>query len=48
MRKRKALLGDTLREEDVVSDAVLKGQVASVVHANALQTIPGNYLSLTL
>ncbi|XP_045211690.2 U3 small nucleolar RNA-associated protein 6 homolog [Mercenaria mercenaria] len=40
MLRRKELLGDTLEDEDEVSDAVLQGQVAKVVYANAIETIP--------
>lgn len=40
MRRRSEMLGDTLKEEDTVSDAVLQGQIANVVYVNAMQTIP--------
>ncbi|XP_060592265.1 U3 small nucleolar RNA-associated protein 6 homolog [Ruditapes philippinarum] len=40
MRKRRELLGDTLEEEDEVSDATLQGLAATVVYTNAMQTIP--------
>lgn len=40
MRKRQEMLGDTISEEDEVSDAVLQGHVARIVYINALQAIP--------